>query len=524
MVFSDVGSKVNMDERYMKRCMREGVWISEEGLVTDKEIAVIREELSKGMERRGQRELKWFGANWKGHGSLEETDPMPSRSQEIVDKMCKKIGFPRITVSTLHRYDIQKSKSGSYNQIGKYQGRKIAIVPHTDDKLLFGNGGVVMLQLNGSADVLMSKYARESKRSDVVSKVHRPKGSLLVCEGDAFLAPWQHAVLWPEEGDERYMYTLTMRSLALPWASAPAKCPPKIFHKQERRSVDESTAAKITHSTCDFSDDFKQKRARSHSVSPDPHKKRHQRERSRERSRDRSRDRSPPNRRMVRGGRSRSPQKRRQPPVLFPSSHSRSNNLPPRIFRGREDRSDERFESPRKPKNSDTRPPEEDREGYWNLSTEQLKAKYSERKHQRSDIREDFYDAHDRYPEISDFGTSSPEYRVLREYEDLKALTRKDRKDRKSRKSKKSRRSYSLSSSCSRDHDRDRDRDRDRKHKRDKADKKSRKKEKKHKKEKRSKSHKRSRHSPSDYSRSPSRGRTRSYSSIDRNRDPRGRS
>ena len=489
MVFNDVGSKVQINDRFMKCCMKEGVWISDEGLIPDHEIDIIRDELCHGMERRGARELRWFGANWKGHGSLVQTDEMPTKTQHIVDKMCKKIGFPKITVSTLHKYDKHKAKAGTSNQIGEHQGRKIAIVPHTDDKLLYGNGGVVMLQLNGSADVVMSMRG-ESRSSDVLSVVHRPKGALLVCEGDAFLSPYQHCVLWPESTSDRYMYTLTMRSLALPWSQPlkselPKSGPPKIF--QRITETNPTTSSIISHRV---------KEKQRYSSSPDRddyHVKRPNRPVRRE----------PPNIFETRES------DRRPPPLRFDNDdHRNRRGSPPRRefqkrepqqqferqFRGRDDRSCEGFKSPRDTKDVESDPPKEVPDfGYSRLDIDEVKLIYSKMKSELNNFREEFYESNKTYPRTSEL---SPSKLILfQKCQELHRLTSKARREKRERKHRKknAQRGSSVGSYS-------RSQSRERKQKREKHSKK----EKKHKKEKRDKKEKRRNHS---------RGRTRSYSS-----------
>ncbi|KAJ9455813.1 hypothetical protein DIPPA_16780 [Diplonema papillatum] len=221
MFAGDIGSRMVVNEANLRCVHKSGVWISKRQLVSDDDLRVLVEELGTNLQPRGARQLRWFGANWKGHGQLEPTDPLPPRAQRIMDDLSVKTGFPRITVATLHQYDHNKAGKASEADLGpEFAGREIAIVPHTDDKLLTGNGGVLMLQVTNSADLCMVvRNRRKGEPASLTASTHRPKGSVVVCEGEAFQAPHQHAVLWDQKSKERFMMTLTVRSIPLPWSS-----------------------------------------------------------------------------------------------------------------------------------------------------------------------------------------------------------------------------------------------------------------------------------------------------------------
>ena len=183
-LFNDIGSQMRVNKGTLDNVHPTGVWRSPEPIVSKEELQILDEELGQGLETRGRRDLKWYGANWLGYGALKPTAHMPARSQRIVDAICKRTGFPKVTVATLHRYYRNKSQGASQQQLGSYAGRKMAIVPHTDDELLTGNGGVMMVQVQGDAEVIMSRRGRKGGNPEILGSADRPLGHVVVCEGE----------------------------------------------------------------------------------------------------------------------------------------------------------------------------------------------------------------------------------------------------------------------------------------------------------------------------------------------------
>eukprot|EP01062_Namystynia_karyoxenos_P027600 TRINITY_DN21129_c0_g1_i1.p1 TRINITY_DN21129_c0_g1~~TRINITY_DN21129_c0_g1_i1.p1 ORF type:complete len:562 (+),score=177.97 TRINITY_DN21129_c0_g1_i1:89-1687(+) len=199
-----------------------GLWVAPD-LASPEDCRQLMKLLAVGLEQRGQRMLRWYGANWLGRGDLLPTDPIPSEAKAIVDRICAKVDFPSANVATLHVYDRRRAKETSAGDLGsRFEGRRMAIVPHTDDHQLEGNGGVLMVQLSGSAELVLSRGGR------AVAAAKRTLGCGVVCDADAFRSPYQHTVLWPEKSGDREMCTLTLRALPrLPTAAGQGYGEPK---------------------------------------------------------------------------------------------------------------------------------------------------------------------------------------------------------------------------------------------------------------------------------------------------------
>eukprot|EP01065_Artemidia_motanka_P049733 TRINITY_DN8323_c3_g1_i1.p1 TRINITY_DN8323_c3_g1~~TRINITY_DN8323_c3_g1_i1.p1 ORF type:complete len:643 (+),score=228.78 TRINITY_DN8323_c3_g1_i1:77-2005(+) len=195
-----------------------GLWCAHD-IVPPEDCEVLIRSMAVRLEARGQRQLRWFGGNWQGYGDITPTDPIPpGQCRQIVDRLCAKVGFPHANVATLHVYHRQRAKQASGDDAGQQNaGRLMAIKPHTDDAKLEGEGGVLMVQLSGTAELVLSTRGR------CVATAVRRQGTGCICDDEAFRSPYQHCVLWPREraGDE--MVTLTLRSLPLLGEAAPKR-------------------------------------------------------------------------------------------------------------------------------------------------------------------------------------------------------------------------------------------------------------------------------------------------------------
>eukprot|EP00755_Sulcionema_specki_P019854 Sspe_Gene.70505::Locus_41636_Transcript_2_3_Confidence_0.545_Length_551::g.70505::m.70505 len=140
--------------RGRKRVHSSGMWVAE-GVLPEEERAVLLDELLVGLERRGERDLRWYGMNWlDGRTEMTYTTPIPPRSQQIANRLAKRCGFPcgEVNVMTIHRYHRSPAKKGT----GALGRREVAITPHIDDARLAGEAdGVLMVQLTGTCEVVL---------------------------------------------------------------------------------------------------------------------------------------------------------------------------------------------------------------------------------------------------------------------------------------------------------------------------------------------------------------------------------
>ena len=148
---------------------------------------MLEAELALNLESRGSRRLRWYGANWEGTGELHQAPPLPARAQAIVDRVCERAGFPEVNVATLHVYHRSSAKAATEDHLGPtLAGRQMAIVPHTDDPLLTGAGGVLMLQVAGDAEVAICHRAKRSAKPKCLGLADRGLGHVVVCEGEVW--------------------------------------------------------------------------------------------------------------------------------------------------------------------------------------------------------------------------------------------------------------------------------------------------------------------------------------------------
>jgi hypothetical protein len=117
-----------------------------EAVLTKEECKRLQEELGHGHTVTGGRQKRWWGKLWQGKDKpIEQATPIPAAAQEIINRACMAMNFPRATTATIHkcRQRDARTAGGDY---GALQGRYCAIQQHTDDPRLEAGAGVLTVQ------------------------------------------------------------------------------------------------------------------------------------------------------------------------------------------------------------------------------------------------------------------------------------------------------------------------------------------------------------------------------------------
>ena len=104
--------------------------------LNNEEREVLIGTLGRGLKRRGTRDVRWWGVDWQGRGRTGPAEAIPKAVEGILQPLAKRMGFPHFDVATVHRYRRDWACWGS----GRLAGKRLAIIPHTDDPQLEGVG------------------------------------------------------------------------------------------------------------------------------------------------------------------------------------------------------------------------------------------------------------------------------------------------------------------------------------------------------------------------------------------------